>query len=135
MPGHPIIGYITKSPGITVHRAECAHFGVTKRDPERIVEAYWDGELGGVAREVGMRVTIGQRPNVLADITNAIRPMNISIIRAEYRPGDNGDTYFDFVFETNEEEGAKRVAATLRTVAGVASIKQVAPAKLFKTKS
>ena len=133
MPGHPIIGYITKTPGITIHRAECQHFGVTKRDPERIVEAYWDGELGGFTREVGMRVTLGQRPNVLADITNAIRPMNISIIRAEYRPGDNGETFFDFVFETREEEGAKRVAATLRTVAGVANIKQISPAKLFKT--
>ena len=135
MPGHPIIGYITKSPGLTVHRAECPHFGVTKRDPERIVEAHWDGELGGVTREVGMRVTIGPRPNVLADITNAIRPMNISILRAEYRPGDNGDTFFDFVFETTQEEGAKWVAATLRTVAGVASIKQVSPAKLFHTKA
>ncbi len=131
MPGHPIIGYITKSPGITVHRAECSHFGVTKRDPDRIVEAHWDGVLGGVTREVGMRVTIGPRPNVLADITNAIRPMNISITRAEYRPGENGDTFFDFVFETTEDDGARRVAATLRTVAGVVSIKQVPPAKLF----
>jgi hypothetical protein len=59
--------------------------------------------------------------------------MNISITRAEYRPGDNGDTFFDFVFETTEEEGAKRVAATLKTVAGVVSIKQVSPKKLFKT--
>jgi len=135
MPGHPIIGYITKSPGITVHRAECSHFGVTKRDPDRIVEAHWDGVLGGVTREVGMRVTLGPRPNVLADITNAIRPMNISITRAEYRPGDNGDTFFDFVFETTEDDGARRVAATLRTVPGVASIKQVHPAKLFGAKT
>lgn len=133
MPGHPIIGYITKSPGITIHRAECPHFSATKRDPDRIIEAYWDGDLGGITREVGMRVSIGARPNVLADITNAIRPMNISITRAEYRPGDNGDTFFDFVFETTEEEGAKRVAATLKTVAGVVSIKQVSPKKLFKT--
>lgn len=133
MPGHPIIGYITKSPGITIHRAECPHFTATRRDPDRIIEAHWDGDLGGITREVGMRVSIGARPNVLADITNAIRPMNISITRAEYRPGDNGDTFFDFVFETTEEEGAKRVAATLKTVAGVVSIKQVSPKKLFKT--
>ncbi|MGI6459677.1 MAG: RelA/SpoT family protein [Candidatus Hydrogenedentales bacterium] len=131
MPGHPIIGYITKGQGITVHRAECAHFSITKRDPERIVEAHWDAVLGGVTREVGMRVTIGPRPNVLADITNAIRPMNISITRAEYRPGENGDTLFDFVFETAEEDGARRVDATLRTVAGVVSIRQLPPARLF----
>ena len=55
--------------------------------------------------------------------------------RAEYRPGDNGDTFFDFVFETTEDDGARRVAATLRTVPGVASIKQVHPAKLFGAKT
>ena len=59
----------------------------TRRDPDRIVEASWEGDEHF---ETGMRVTIGQRPNVLADITNAIRPMNISITRAQFVPGDDG---------------------------------------------
>lgn len=123
MPGHPVIGYITRSAGITIHRADCYHLVATKRDSTRIIEAFWDGGLGGGrTREVGLRVTIGQRPNVLADITNAIRPMNISITRAQYKPGENGSNCFEFVFEANDEESGRRVAATIRTVSGVTSV-------------
>ncbi|MBI5091343.1 MAG: bifunctional (p)ppGpp synthetase/guanosine-3',5'-bis(diphosphate) 3'-pyrophosphohydrolase [Candidatus Hydrogenedentes bacterium] len=119
MPGHPVIGYVTKSPGITIHRADCRNFMNTRRDPDRIVEASWEGDEHF---ETGMRVTIGQRPNVLADITNAIRPMNISITRAQFVPGESGKSYFDFVFETAEEGSIERVARTIRTVAGVSNV-------------
>jgi len=119
MPGHPVIGYVTKIPGITIHRADCRNFMNTKRDPDRIVEASWEGDEHF---ETGMRVTIGQRPNVLADITNAIRPMNISITRAQFVPGETGKSYFDFVFETAEEASIERVARTIRTVAGVSNV-------------
>ncbi|MBX7257771.1 MAG: bifunctional (p)ppGpp synthetase/guanosine-3',5'-bis(diphosphate) 3'-pyrophosphohydrolase [Candidatus Hydrogenedentes bacterium] len=122
MPGHAVIGYITKMPGITVHRADCRNFANTKRDSNRIVEASWQGEEHV---EIGMRVTTGQRPNMLADITNAIRPMNISITRAQYHPSENGKSYFEFVFEAPDQDSIARVASTIRTVPGVADVSRM----------
>ncbi len=119
MPGHAVIGYATKSPGITIHRADCRNFANTKRDPSRIIEASWDGEEHV---EIGMRVTTGQRPNMLADITNAIRPMNISITQAQFLPSANGKSHFEFVFEAPDRDSIARVAATIRTVPGVVEV-------------
>lgn len=122
MPGHAVIGYATKSPGITIHRADCRNFANTQRDPARIIEASWDGEEH---IETGMRVTTGQRPNMLADITNAIRPMNISITQAQFIPGDNGKSLFEFIFEAPDRDSVARVAATIRTVPGVVEVNHV----------
>ncbi len=130
MPGHPVIGYATKTTGITIHRADCRNFTGTKRNPDRILGAAWVGED---RFEFGMRVTAAQRPNMLADITNAMRPMNISITRAQYLPGENGDCYFEFVFESPDRESAERVRRTVRTVAGVKNAVTMPPDKLAKT--
>ena len=127
MPGHAVIGYVTKTPGLTIHRADCRNFSNTKRDPERIVEASWDGEEH---YEIAMRVTTGQRPNMIADITNAIRPMNISITRAQFIPGDNGKSLFEFVFEAPDQDSIARVAATIKTVPGVADVSRL-PAEML----
>jgi GTP pyrophosphokinase len=131
MPGHAVIGYVTKTPGLTVHRADCRNFANTKRDPERIVEASWDGEEHF---EIGMRVMTGQRPNMLADITNAIRPMNISITRAQFVPGDGGKSLFEFVFEAPDQDSIARVAATIKTVPGVAEVSRLPVEMLGRAK-
>ncbi len=120
MPGHAIVGYVTRNPGLSVHRAECSVFARMNRDPKRTVEASWEGE--GVL-QTAMRVIIGPRPNVLADITNALRPMNIDIISANYGPRDDGKGYFDFMFEVPDQRIIDSVMRTLRTVPGLSSIK------------
>ena len=127
MPGQPVVGYATKNPGITIHRADCKTFASSKRDPRRVIHASWEGEE---MFEMGVQVKIGQRPNVLADITNAIRPMNISITRALFREGDNGDSYFDFIFESSDQHSADRVVRTLLTVAGVTEAKTLSVTQL-----
>jgi GTP pyrophosphokinase len=127
IPGQPVIGYVTKNPGITIHRSDCRAFVATHRDPKRILEASW---VGQEELEFALRVTTGQRPNILADITNALRPMNISIVRADYRPGEDGKSFFEFVFTTHDQDAIVRVAATVRTVAGVTHVQHVAAAAL-----
>ncbi|MCC6695746.1 MAG: bifunctional (p)ppGpp synthetase/guanosine-3',5'-bis(diphosphate) 3'-pyrophosphohydrolase [Candidatus Hydrogenedentes bacterium] len=131
MPGHAVIGYATKTPGITIHRADCRNFVNTKRDPARIIEASWDGEEHF---EIGMRVTTGQRPNMLADLTNAIRPMNISITRAQFLPGEKGKSYFEFVFEAPDRDSIARVAATIKTVSGVVEVSHMPSTQLASSK-
>lgn len=124
MPGQPVIGYITKRQGITIHRAECRFLEGTDRDSRRMVEASWEGDR---MVEMALQVTMGSRPNVLADITSAMRPINIDITYAEYRPAEDGDSVFVFVFESPDQTSVDRVIKTLRTVSGVT---EVAPLSL-----
>lgn len=120
MPGHTVVGYVTRNPGLSVHRSDCRVFARMNRDPKRVVDASWEGE--GVM-QTSMRVVIGPRPNVLADITNALRPMNIDIISANYGPKEDGKGYFDFMFEVTDQRLIDSVMRTLRTVSGITSIK------------
>lgn len=122
MPGHGIVGYVTKNPGITVHRIECRSFAKSARDPSRIVEASWEGE--GIL-ETTMRVIVGPRPNVLADITNALRPMNIDIVRAQYGPADNGKSQLDFTFQVADHKAIDQAERALRALPGVAQVTSI----------
>ncbi len=122
MPGHAVIGYVTKTGCITVHRADCKNFSKSPRDPHRIVETSWEGE--GV-HEHTMQVMIGSRPNVLADITGTLRPMNLDIIQANYTPAEKGKSRFVFVFESADTDMPARVARALRVVSDISSVTAV----------
>lgn len=121
MPGHALIGYVTKKSGISVHRADCKSFAKSSRDSKRILEATWEGE--GLF-ETTLHVVIGQRPNVLADLTNALRPINIDILRAEYKADESGAGYFDFTVETSSHGAVNRIIRTLESVTGVVSVER-----------
>ena len=126
MPGQPVLGYITKSPGITVHHKDCKSFAKSTRDAARIVEASWEGEN---MFEASLRVVIRPRPNDLADLTNALRPMNIDIFRATYGPNEEGMNCFAFCFEAASETHVKRAIRALQTVSGVTSVTRDEEAK------
>ena len=127
MPGQGVIGYVTKQHSVTIHRADCKLLDKADRGAQRLLAASWEGEE---VREMGLRVTIGSRPNGLADITSAIRPMNIDITRAEYRPGDNGESVFEFFFRAADRNRFKRVQKSLRQVPGVRGVETVAQDEL-----
>ena len=122
MPGTPVIGYVTKSPGVSVHRADCKSFSKSQRDPARILEASWEGDT---AFTTAMRVVIGPRPNVLADLTQMLRPLNLDITKAQYGPGEGGKSFFDFTFEALDQSLVGRVARSLRSVPGVTHVTQL----------
>jgi GTP pyrophosphokinase len=123
MPGQDIMGYVTKSPGgVTVHAMTCKSFAKSYRDPQRIIEALWAGE--GIF-EAKMQVVAGARPNVLADLTGAMRPMNIDIISASYGPQADGKSLFEFVFHVADVKTVELTARALRAVSGVAHVRQL----------
>ncbi len=116
MPGHAIVGYATRAPGLSIHRADCKSFARSARDPSRILRASWEGEGQLLAK---IRLVTRRRPNLLADITHALRPLNIDILHAQFGPGEDARTFFDFQFEAPDENSIERVAKTVAEVPGV----------------
>ncbi len=128
MPGQDVAGYVTKTPGITVHRADCSSFARSAKDTARIVEASWEGDL---LIESMMRIIVRNRPNVLADITNVLRPLNIDILRANLAPTSDDQGQFDFVFQARDEKSIRRVEQVIK---GVPGVMRVTPMRVQESK-
>jgi len=69
--GEPIVGYLTQSRGVTVHRADCAALArLAAANPQRVLPVEW-GQAGG-GYEVDVQVRAVDRRYLLKDITNLI---------------------------------------------------------------
>ncbi len=69
--GEPIVGYLTRTRGVTVHRSDCAAFArLAASHPQRVLPVEW-GQAGG-GYEVDVLVRAVDRRWLLKDITNLI---------------------------------------------------------------
>ncbi len=83
LPGDHIIGYITRSHGITVHRKDCLNV-INVEDKKRLIEVSW-GEIQEVY-PVDIQIDAWDRVGLLRDITTFIAEakVNISSINTTY---------------------------------------------------
>ena len=76
VPGDPIIGYISRGMGVTVHRADCPN--VANMEPERLISVHWDGEEEK-PYEAGIFILAQNRSGVLAGIAQLLALQGINI--------------------------------------------------------
>ncbi|MBN1177595.1 MAG: bifunctional (p)ppGpp synthetase/guanosine-3',5'-bis(diphosphate) 3'-pyrophosphohydrolase [Anaerolineae bacterium] len=74
--GEPIIGYVTRGRGITVHRRDCPNV-INTPDTERLIEVSWGTETHTFP--VPLVVHVYDRPGLLHDITGEIKDGGINI--------------------------------------------------------
>jgi guanosine-3',5'-bis(diphosphate) 3'-pyrophosphohydrolase len=76
LPGDHIIGYITRSHGITVHRKDCIN-AINVEDKKRLIEVSW-GEVQDVY-PVDVQIDAWDRVGLLRDITTVIAEAKVNI--------------------------------------------------------
>lgn len=83
VPGDDIIGYITRSHGITVHRRNCINV-INEEEQERLINVSW-GEVEDVY-PVNIQVEAFDRVGLLRDITTAVaeEKINITSVNTQY---------------------------------------------------
>jgi GTP pyrophosphokinase len=76
MPGDPVIGFITRGRGATIHRQDCPNILQT-RDRERLLQVSW----GHVERTypVPIKIKAYDRQGLVSDISNLLSDENINI--------------------------------------------------------
>ncbi|PJK00579.1 GTP diphosphokinase [Lysobacteraceae bacterium NML91-0213] len=86
LPGEPITGYLTRSRGISVHRAGCAALQrMAARDPQRVLPVEW-GRAGGV-HEAEALVEGVDRRHLLKDLTNLIAQEDAHVLSIHSEDG------------------------------------------------
>lgn len=76
VPGDPIVGYISRGMGITVHRADCPN--VTNMEPERLISVHWEGHAEK-PYEAGIFIIAKNEPGVIANVAEIISRNGINI--------------------------------------------------------
>ena len=71
LPGEPIAGYLTRTRGVSVHRADCAAFlRLSAEQPQRVLPVEWGRSGGG--HVAGVVVEAVDRRWLLKDVSNTI---------------------------------------------------------------
>jgi GTP diphosphokinase / guanosine-3',5'-bis(diphosphate) 3'-diphosphatase len=83
IPGDPIIGYITRGRGVTVHLPTCATV-VNERDVGRLIEVEWEGQMQQTY-PISIRVEAYDRTGLLSEITNVVAENKVNIVAANVR--------------------------------------------------
>jgi GTP pyrophosphokinase len=82
VPGDPIIGYITRGRGVSVHRLDCPNMVHYSEDPGRLIEVAWDKDVTG-AFPVDLRILGLDRPGILSEVANILAESHINILSAK----------------------------------------------------
>lgn len=91
VPGDGIIGYITRTHGITVHRKNCINI-INEEEKERLIEVSW-GDVEDVY-PVNIQVEAYDRVGLLRDITTVIAEDKINITSVSTKYNDDVFTMF-----------------------------------------
>jgi len=116
LPGEPIIGFITRGRGVTVHTVGCST--VMESDPHRKIEVRWD-ENGQPPRPVKIEVTCIDQPGLLAAISAAITSADANIARAQIRTFSSQKALNTFEVMIKNSEHLKQVLQNILKVQGV----------------
>ncbi len=102
--GDPIVGFVTRGRGVSIHRTDCPNFANLKSEAERVVDAEWimDSKKTFV---VGISILVENRPGVLAKLSGIISETGINIHMAKAVPLDTQKAKVTFSVEigTNKD--------------------------------
>jgi len=85
LPGDPVRGFITRTRGVSVHRANCASLArLARRDPDRVIDVNW-GQADAQAYEVTIQLNGYDRKGLQKDVVGVISNANVGIIASSSR--------------------------------------------------
>ena len=131
VPGDPIIGYITRGRGVTVHHVDCRNLQSLGNDPERLVDVVW-GDHAKAAHSVRISIIAEDKPGQLAEITRVLASCDINITLANIRQGSDQRANFDFFIEVNDLAHLKRMFSEIANVPGVIQVNRVEDYRMDK---
>jgi GTP pyrophosphokinase len=123
--GDPIVGFITRGRGLTVHTRDCHTVAQGLLDKERVVSVEWD-VAEPAARPVKIAVYIGRdRPGLLAEISTAISSQDGNITKAEITVTEDRKGINHFVVEVGDLQQLQRIMQAIREVRDVMKVERV----------
>ena len=119
VPGDDIIGYVTRSRGVTVHRRDC--FNVLHEDePQRLVDVAWGPT--GAFYPVAVHIDAWDRVGLLRDVSTVIAEEQVNMVAVRTQEHPDRSVSISLTLETRGLDQLSRLLSRLEMVRGVMSV-------------
>jgi len=130
VPGDKIIGYVTRSRGVVIHRQDC--YNVSHQDePERLIAVEW-GQVDSLY-PVSIQVEAWDRVGLIRDITTVIAEEKVNIAAMSSINHDDHTVTEYITLETKGLAQLSRLMGRIEGVGGVRSVTRVGDGVTAKT--
>lgn len=126
VPYDPIVGFVTRGRGVSVHRADCPNASHMLETGYRRIEVSWDTRQP-TSFQVEIRVEAMDRPRLLRDITTVLGEFHVNIITATMNINRENVAVSRFVFELANISHLEDILRNIRKVDSVFSAYRVIP--------
>ncbi|GAA5047591.1 bifunctional (p)ppGpp synthetase/guanosine-3',5'-bis(diphosphate) 3'-pyrophosphohydrolase [Streptomyces sp. SID10815] len=128
VPGDPIIGFVTRGSGVSVHRNDCVNVESLSREPERILDVEWAPTQSSVFL-VAIQVEALDRSRLLSDVTRVLSDQHVNILSAAVQTSRDRVATSRFTFEMGDPKHLGHVLRAVRGVEGVYDVYRVTSAR------
>ena len=125
MPGDPVIGYITRGSGISVHRADCPN--VMSNNPEeqsRLIDVTWDVATDAVYK-ANIVLLVTDKPGIMVDIMMAISENKININNISSHSDKNKMATVHLGLDISNIGQLETIMNRIKRIQGVYSVERV----------
>jgi GTP pyrophosphokinase len=122
VPGDPIVGYITRGYGVTVHRTNCVN--ALRMNPERQIEVEWNQEASETY-PVKIQIISHDRVGLLADVVGNISKFGANILNASSETRENKIVDSFFTIGVEDTNHLDRILSAVKKVKLVQDVKRV----------
>ncbi len=129
VPGDPIVGYVTRGRGVSIHHPDCPNIQAHRGEDGRIIEVNWDA-VATAAFPVELEISAYDRPGLLSDIAQIVANAHSNILFASAR-GDvpAGRALIDLVVEVKDLADYEGIRRKILKVPDVLSAERTIRAK------
>ena len=123
IPGEPIVGVVTRSKGVSVHRIDCKT--LENVEPERLMNISWSGYNVNKTYTTTIRVETSEKIGLLKDVIAAVSDNNTNINYANVKSKNNRIGIIELGIELDNIDTLKKVIASIQAIPDVYSVKRI----------
>ena len=122
IPGEPIVGVVTRSKGVSVHRIDCRT--LEEIPPERMLDIRWSGENLNRTYSTTIRIETAEKMGLLKDVISVVSDNKTNIISANVKSkGKVG--IIELGIELDNIDTLRKVMTAIQAMPDVFSVKRI----------
>jgi len=128
VPGDPILGFVTRGSGVSVHRKDCTNAESLMAQEDRLIDVEWAPSASSVFL-VQLQVEALDRNRLLSDVTRILSDHHVNILSASVQTSRDRVAISRFTFEMGDPGHLDHVIRAVRRIDGVFDVYRITGGK------